>query len=584
MISETALSHLKSLDISRVEVYLLDELRAVTFSPIFPAYSIAYTVVKSADNESADISSLDTFIRSCQIKENIAEYLAETLRGIWGMISKAKDMFDAEMFKAFLLFGNSSDVKSGIYATPNSLSQLAIRLLAIKPTDLVAGYCTGMGSFIRECFFSEPAAQYYGNDISFYAKGVAAMRADILGSNIEITNENIASVDYVATKFDKVFCNHPFGVKISGRENYNAIQFLTKNFPAARKTISLDWLANISIMNTLKDNGKAFAVTTTGTLFRSNERDFRKFFVDNGYINTIIALPAGLFEYTKVSTIAIIFSHGNKEIRYIDARNICTRSRRYKTFTADDIDTIANLCNTDTQQSKLVSISEIAENNYNLDIAKYFMPELTIADGVEFRTIIKNITRGSQLKAAQLDALSSDSPTNCQYLMLSDIQNGQISENLSYITGIEDSLRKYCIKNHSLIISKSGSPIKTAIASVADDVSILATGNLYVVELDEEKINPYFLKAFLDSDLGEKSLKAISAGSVIPNIPIESIRKMTIPLPDMDTQNRTANLYLAALDELKELHRKLAATENRMKEIYNKGNEGLLPVIRRRKP
>ncbi len=123
----------------------------------------------------------------------------------------------------------------------------------------------------------------------------------------------------------------------------------------------------------MKDNGKAFAVTTTGTLFRSDERDFRKFFVDKGYINTIIALPTGLFEYTRVSTIAIIFSHENKEIRYIDARNICTRGRRYKTFTADDIDTIASLCNTDTQQSKLVSISEIAENDYNLDIAKYWL-------------------------------------------------------------------------------------------------------------------------------------------------------------------------------------------------------------------
>ena len=153
--------------------------------------------------------------------------------------------------------------------------------------------------------------------------------------------------------------------------------------------------------------------------------------------------------------------------------------------------------------------------------------------------------------------------------MLSDIQNGQISDSLSYITSIESNLKKYCIPDHSMIISKSGSPIKAAIATVPNDVNILATGNLYVVELDEEKVNPYFLKAFLDSDIGAALLKSISAGSVIPNLPIDSLKQMIIPLPDMEIQNKIANEYLAAIDELQTLRLKITETENRIKNIYS---------------
>ena len=153
--------------------------------------------------------------------------------------------------------------------------------------------------------------------------------------------------------------------------------------------------------------------------------------------------------------------------------------------------------------------------------------------------------------------------------MLSDIQNGQISDDLSYITQIDDNLLKYCIKNKSLIISKSGAPIKTAIATVSANEKILATGNLYVIELDEDKINPYFLKAFLDSDVGTALLKSLSVGSIIPNLPIDSIKKMIIPLPSIDVQNKIADKYLATIVEISALRLKIAEVEEHIKNIYS---------------
>ena len=139
---------------------------------------------------------------------------------------------------------------------------------------------------------------------------------------------------------------------------------------------------------------------------------------------------------------------------------------------------------------------------------------------------------------------------------------------LSYITSIENNLIKYCIKDKSIIISKSGAPIKTAVASVSENINLLATGNLYVIAVDTDKINPYFLKSFLDSDVGVLSLKSICAGTTIPNIPIEALKKMTIPVPPMDVQNAVAEKYMTAQKELTELKRQLKQAELKMKNIY----------------
>ena len=63
-----------------------------------------------------------------------------------------------------------------------------------------------------------------------------------------------------------------------------------------------------------------------------------------------------------------------------------------------------------------------------------------------FETVIKNITRGAQIKASVLDEIVSDEPTNMQYLMLANLQDGIISDELPYLKGIDSKYEKYCNK------------------------------------------------------------------------------------------------------------------------------------------
>lgn len=564
------LQQLKQMDTSKIGDYLFTELRGITNNIYFGAYCVSYVIVKSANTPNADISSAEAFFKSCDIYEGICELVAEVLYNGWDIVQRAKGMFDIDMYTAFLLCSNFSDSNNTFETTPNCLSELAIEILQIKPNDKVMDYFCGVGSFIRECIFQEPNAKYYGVELNWERHIISIMRADIFKVDTCIYLENVLKFNADNENYSKIFANYPFGVKVSSTENTNALMYLNKQLPISKKNVSLDWLANTTIINTLAPDGKAVVITTTGSLFNTSEKDIRKHFIDNNFIEAIINLPIGIMENTRVSAVMIVLSHNNDTIRYIDARYICTKGRRYSTFSHENIKEILDLYNNDGENSRIVHKIELLENDYNLDPNRYIVKELKpIPDGVAFENVIKNITRGAQLKATQLDKLASKEPTDFKYLTLSNIQNGQISDNLSYITGIDDSFRKYCIKNNNLILSKSGSPIKAAIATVENNETILANGNLYVIELDEEKINPYFLKAFLDSETGTTLLTSLGIGSVIPNLPIDSIKKMIIPLPSMEIQNKVANNYLKAVNELKEIKLKLSAAEMNVKSIYD---------------
>lgn len=561
------LQELKNLDISKVEFYLINELRGIVGNAYYAAFSTAYVIIKASENETADTSSLESFSNDCNMSSRVYDFLANSLKGIWDFVARARGMFDTDMYLAFLIFSDIANTKSDLVATPDSISKLAIRLLDIQESDKIADYFTGRASFIRECITHKLNAKYYGFEMCDFPCIIAAIRAELLQNNIEIVQKNVLSMDY-ENKYDKIFANYPFGVRVTSAENSNALQFLNKNLAMSKKVVFMDWLANTTIVNTLAADGKAVAITTTGTLFRGDEKDIRKYFIENGYINTIIALPTGMFETTRISTIMVVFSHNNQSVRFVDAHQICTKGRRYNTFSKENIDEIIALCSNNGKLSRLASNSEIIDKDYNLNPNTYFEAEIDIPHGAMFDTVIKNITRGAQLTASQLDELSSNEPTEYQYLMLSDIQNGQIADDLSYITAIENNLLKYCIKDKSIIISKSGAPIKTAVASVPKNVNLLATGNLYVVEVDTDKINPYFLKSFFSSDAGILSLKSICAGTAIPNIPIEALKEMTIPVPPMDIQNAVAEKYMTVQNEFRELQKQLKQTELKMKNIY----------------
>lgn len=238
-------------------------------------------------------------------------------------------------------------------------------------------------------------------------------------------------------------------------------------------------------------------------------------------------------------------------------------------MSSEDINEIILSYSEDTRISRNVSIEELAENDFALSPIRYFTEDVVVENGVPFSSVIKTITRGAPCTAAELDKIDSQEPTSMQYLMLANIKDGIIDEDLPYLKKIEKRYEKYCLNDKCLLLSKNGYPFKVAVARVKSGKKILANGNLYIIELDGERMNPYYLKAFFESEQGIAALKGISVGAALPNIGIEQLKNLMIPMISLEQQNKFADRYLAILDEIAVLNLKIAQAKTSLKNILD---------------
>ena len=443
--------------------------------------------------------------------------------------------------------------------TPEGVINLSQKILDIKSGDKFVDLCCGTGSMALAVKKAFSEAVVGGFDNNKGAIAMAKIDADIYEPDITFEQRDVFDLATdKSAKYDKLFANYPFGLHLSklgmGKEYKESLE---NRIPSISKATSSDWLFNMLLIDLLAEEGKAIGIMTNGSTWNMIDTPIRKYFVENGLIEAVIALPVKLFNSKGIATSLIVFSHGNRSIRLIDATAQYKAGRRSNELTNENVDLIIDSLDKDGENSKLVSIETLRDNDYVLNISRYLSSTNSIIDGVPFGAVIKRITRGAPLNANQLDKIASTVPTDKQYLMLSNIQNGMIDDNLPYLSEIDSKLEKYCLTNRCLILSKNGAPYKIAVVEIKDDQKILANGNLYIIEIDEEKADPYYLAAFFSSELGTAFLKSITVGSTIPNIGVGQLEKLLIPLPSLEKQKEIADKYQAAKDEIMVLKLKL---------------------------
>lgn len=493
-------------------------------------------------------------------------------KDIWEHVKEISNDYRDEVYDYILLnnqwyeiFGNKVEV------TPDSIIDLSVRLFGDMTNKNIGDVCCGVGTFLTKCYSLNNHAQYYGIEINSSAYDILNIKNRVCDKalNIEL-GDAFFPTKFNEQKYDIVFANYPFGLRYGSIESF--IMVNKERYPELMKKPS-DWIFNFKILESLNTNGKAIVTMTTGSTFNSFDYRIRKYFVENNYIDTVISLAPKLYDYAPIPTVLMILNKNkkNRDINMVDASNIYHAGRRKNILSASDINYIVNIIGMESESSAVVSNDEIINNDCNLFPKRYIDKPVNYTNGVKLDEVIKSITRGAPCKAAELDKISSIEETDYQYLMLSNINNGIVDEELPYITKIEDNYQKYCVKNNSLVLSKMGAPIKMAVLNINENKKVLANGNLYVLELDTERINPYYLNAFFNSEDGKNALKRIMVGTTIPSIPIKELKNLIVPLPDMDDQNKIANEYMNTLDEIKLLNLKLASLKDKLNYIYDEG-------------
>lgn len=561
----------RRIEVAKLEMDLMEYCR-IDSRAFEKSIAIAYFVLqlKKIDELCYENESIKELCLVA-VHPQVRDFIYEMMNGVEKSFIDKLLGYDEEVLADYIISVEDRYTDKGQESTtPKSLCRLAAKILDIKEGESVIDNCMGLGTFIATASELQRSANYYGVEINASIAAITYIKLSILDVRFNIVSGNALEENFDGKKFDKGFSNYPFGMRIRTATDCDGlIDRINKTCPELSRGTSADWIFNYRLCEMLTADGIGIAIMSLGGLWNTLDKPIRETFVKYGKIKAIVKLPARLYANTAIPVALVVFGNNNGGIRFVDASQEYVEGRRQNTLDEKNIETIIKALNEDSSISRLVSIEEIADNQFSFDPTRYNEVVEEIVNGVPFESIIKSITRGAPLTAKDLDDISSVIPTDCQYMMLANIKNGIIDKELPYIKEIPSRLEKYCIHKGNLLLSKNGYPFKVAVAESTDNKKILANGNLYVIELDTEKVDPYYVKAFLESDSGVAQLKRITVGATIPNIGVAQLNTILIPLIPLEEQRKVSLQCQVVLDEIELLKRKIEKAENSLKTIFN---------------
>lgn len=555
-----------------------DAVRGVVESPAgmstyFCAF-LAYTV-KSSDKPYNSLSEVieaaagnDQLIRDSlddvASKVDLERFLAMTER------------VSTEDLLAYLLAGPvANSPMSGECSTPDGVTSLVCGILDVQAGDLVVDLGSGVGSFLERVARTSGGSRLVGVELNVDNVAAARIRAKVSGSGA--TYELGDMFDYferalTGEKADMVFSNYPWGMRakhLEGRSEY--LEKVLKGMSEYGRPTSADWVFNRLLIDSINEDGIAVGIMTNGSAFNGADARVRRYFIENGWIRAAVSLPAGVFSpWSNIGTTLVVLGHGNTEgVRLVDAADLGTKERRGVSLSEGDVKEILARMGADSDKSALAQVDELAEREYTLSANRYLQKEIRLVNPVALKSVVLDVTRGAGLRAKELDELTCTEDTGIRYLNLANIVDGTIDDELPFLKDLDPKLEKYCLETGDLLLSKNGAPYKVAVAEVPEGQRILANGNLYIVKLDTEKVDPYYVAAFLNSPDGKEILARASKGSVIPNLPLSELNKIRIPLESMEKQLRIAAAYQAKLDEIGVLKLRLARARKELVDLFD---------------
>ena len=292
-------------------------------------------------------------------------------------------------------FATESGKSKGQFYTPAEVSRIIAKTIGIASSSIsnptVYDPTCGSGSLLlKVADETEKKVALYGQELDSATASLAKMNMILHGHpGADIRRENTLAAPLFLEEtnrlktFDFVVANPPFSFKswTNGLMDEKNIQdsygrFQDFGIPPAKNG---DYAFLLHILKSLKSKGKGACILPHGVLFRGNaEGEIRMNLIRRGYIKGIIGLPANLFYGTGIPACIILLDKENAEHRkgifMIEASRGFMKDGNKNRLRAQDIHRIVDVFNKQTQiprYSRMVSLSEIEKNDFNLNIPRY---------------------------------------------------------------------------------------------------------------------------------------------------------------------------------------------------------------------
>jgi type I restriction enzyme M protein len=484
----------------------------------------------------------------------------------------------------FPLFGKTRNLR---FYTPASLRKLFIQLADVKNRNDIFDMCSGIGSILTEAAKINPELKLYGKEEDphvFHLSKINLIlhgKTDFYVEQGDVLTEPITDKEGKLKKFDAVVGDFPFAVEIRNRlrdlrnDTYGRFNFI--DTPSVRG----DWFFVQHAIAATAENGICILLVTRGSLGNAVDESIRRRLIEEDIIEAIIDLPPKILEETSIATSIMVINkkkpaERKNKVLVIDASDKYIESRRVNILSDEQISNIVDVFREGREQkgySRFVGINEIRENAYRLD-TKYYIRIHEMIEKIPNPQRLRDVSqifRGLQIRADEIESLRDD---NSPYYLLDigGIQDGEI--NLDSLTRISIRnhrwLSLYLLQEGDVIVSGRGTTVKVAV--IEKDMSkLIISGNLICIRLNRKLVNPYFLKIYLESEVGKALLEAIHTGSVIMVLNPRNLGDILIPTVDIEMQNEIAELYVKAKKQYKAAVEKAEKEfSEAMKNIYQK--------------
>lgn len=295
------------------------------------------------------------------------------------------------------MYASSAGKSGGEFFTPQEVSELLARLTLIdfndenkgdkKEIDKVYDPCCGSGSLLlkyAKILGKENVKESFsGQEINLTTYNLARINMFLHDINfdkfhIRLGNTLTNPLHQDEKPFDAIVSNPPYSIKWDGDSNVNLINDERFSVTTLAPKSKADLAFVLHMINHLSADGTAAIVEFPGTLYRSGaEADIRKWMVENkNVVDTIIQLPANLFFGTSISTCILVLRKNKTDtnVFFVDASDEFVKETKTSKLTEENIIKILDSVRfkKDVQGfSKLVSLEEIKQNDFNLSVNNY---------------------------------------------------------------------------------------------------------------------------------------------------------------------------------------------------------------------
>ncbi len=281
-------------------------------------------------------------------------------------------------------FASGAGKKAGEFYTPQQVSKILAKLVTLNKSKIKTAYdpTCGSGSLLLRISKESEVSHFSGQELNQTTYNLARMNMILHGvkySDFDIKQgDTLEEPRHEGKKFEAVVANPPFSAEWSASTQFLSDDRFSIYGKLAPKS-KADFAFVQHMIYHLDDNGTMAVVLPHGVLFRgAAEGVIRKYLIkERNFLDAVIGLPANIFYGTSIPTVILVFKKcrvNSENILFIDASNNFEKRKNQNHITDEQLNKIIETYkNRETieKYSYVAPLSEIEENDYNLNIPRY---------------------------------------------------------------------------------------------------------------------------------------------------------------------------------------------------------------------